>query len=254
MRLGYLPDAPDARDWAFGESKLMTARPLSSAASFDYRSHDVARHQVGNSCVGQSLAAAAYLAMAIAGTPIQFPSALAIYSGARLLDDQAKPGAPRLSDWGCRPRSAMTFARDHGLVAESRWPETLAAMNAVPPLDVWQEGASATIEAFYRIQSGPGAADGMREALRRGYCPMFGMIVDSKYDQIGGGIYDSPGGTKHGGHAQVVIGFSAVLDAFIVRNTWGRAFGVNGYAWIAAGYMSQYATDIWVVTAAPPVG
>jgi len=246
--LGYVPDVPDHRDYLFGASPIISSQPLTGAASYDYRHLDSPRVQLGNSCVGHSLAAAAYLAMKIAGTPITFPSALLPYTGARLLDAKAP-----LIDMGCRPRLAMLFIREHGMVAEERWREAFDTIDSVPPLDVWQEGECAKLESFYRIPDGPGASDAMREALRRGYCPVFGMMVDSKYDQIGSRVYDSPGGTQRGGHMQCAVGWIDVLQAFVVRGTWGPSFGDGGYTYVSASFMDHYSFDKWVLKACPEV-
>ncbi|HVJ94875.1 MAG TPA: C1 family peptidase [Labilithrix sp.] len=252
--LGYIPDAPDDRDRRFGASPILASPPLTGAASYDYRHLDSPRVQLGNSCVGQSIAAAAYLAMRIAGTPITFPSALLPYTGARLIGDPPKlPGEAKLSDWGCSPRYAMLFAREHGMVAEERWRESSDTINAVPPLDVWQEGECAQLESFYRIPDGAGSSDAIREALRRGYCPFFGMQIDERYDQIGSRVYDAPGGKQRGGHCQVLVGWIDVLGAFVVRNSWGRGFGDEGYAYVSASFIDHYSTDKWVIRALPEV-
>lgn len=249
LPLGWIPDTPNHFDWRFGDSKIAAMRPLTGAASFDYRAFDESRVQLANSCVGHAVAAAAALCMAIAGHPIAFPSPLFAYTGARILE-QARDG---IIDVGCRPRLAMTWLRDRGMVAEERWPELSTAINSIPPLDAWQEGESATLESFYRIESGPGASDAIRSALVRGYCPVFAMNVDRKYEQLGADVYDSPGGASLGGHMQCIAGYSAILDAFLVRNTWGAGWGDGGYGWIAASFIDAAARDIWVISAAPEV-
>lgn len=248
-RFGWIPDVPDPNDWQFEESLIAAMPAGTSAESIDFRAFDVPKVQISNSCVGQAVVAGAALSMAIRGTPIAFPSALFAYAGARLL---AQPKQP-LVDRGSSARLAMKWLREQGLVAESRWPEVSETINAVPPLDAFQEGESATVEAFYRIADGEGASDGIRTALRRGYCPVFAMLVDTKYEQIGREIYDAPGGEVLGGHMQTVVGCSAVLDALLVRNTWGPAFGDGGYAWIASSFINRSARDIWVIEAAPEV-
>ena len=139
------------------------------------------------------------------------------------------------------------------MVAEERWRESFDTIDAVPPLDVWQEGECAKLESFYRIPDGAGASDAMREALRRGYCPIFGMTVDAKYSQIGSCIYDSPGGAVIGGHMQCAVGWIDVLQAFVVRNTWSSSWGDDGYGYIAASFIDQYSYDKWVIQAAPEV-
>lgn len=249
MLLGHIPDAPDPRDWRFDDSRIAMARPITGADSVDYRDRDVPRVQLFSSCVGHAVVASAALCMAIAGTPIDFPSSLFPYSGSRLL---ARPRQP-LQDIGSSARLAMSWLRDRGMVIEARWPETSENVNAVPPLDAFAEGSCATVEAFYSIAPGDGASDGVRSALKRGYCPAFAMMVDTKYEQIGSAVYDGPGGSVLGGHMQCVVGYDATMDAFIVRNTWGAGFGVDGYAYISTQAFNAMARDIWVVQAAPEV-
>lgn len=246
---GWIPDAPNPFDARFAESRIAARKPTTLSASIDYRHLDEPRIQLFNSCVGHAIAGAAALCMAIAGKPIAFPSALFPYTGARIL---AQP--PRgLQDLGSSPRLAMTWLRDRGMIAEERWPETRENLNAVPPMDAWQEGDAATVESFYRISDGNGASDGVRAALMRGYCPIFAMQVDSKYERTGRQIYDGPGGAIIGGHMQCVVGYLDLLDVFVVRNTWGPGFGDDSYAYVAASVIDTMARDVWVISAAPEV-
>ncbi len=82
---------------------------------------------------------------------------------------------------------------------------------------------------------------------------MFGMMVDDAYGSTGSSVYEAPGGKVWGGHAQVIIGYSSILDAFHVRNSWGTLWGDEGYGWIDANYMSIAAYDPWVIQVAPAV-
>lgn len=242
---GWIPDAPDVRDWGFVGSLLHELpERVSATGTIDYRAYDSPRVQLGNSCVGHALAASAYLCMAIAGTPITFPSPMFAYAGARILER-----AVALVDRGCQPRLAMTWARDRGLIAESRWIESSENMDAIPPLDGWE--AAASLEAFYRISDGTGAADEVRSALARGYCPAFAMTVDDRWEQLGSGVYDGPGGEILGGHMQVVVGCYA--DVLIVRNQWGASWGQGGYGHITSSAFDRMARDIWVPTVSPEV-
>ena len=249
MKLGYIPDAPDPRDRLLVDSPIAGAEPLLNADSIEWRGFDSPRVQRFNSCVGQSIAAAAFLCAAIAGQPITFPSALWPYAVSRLLDAPRSP----MHDDGCRPRLAMMWCRDRGLVREDLWLETPMNVNAVPPLDAFSTGDCARLQAFYRIESGVGSGDLIRAALRRGYCPIFAITVDSKFEQLGRGVYDAPGGTVRGGHMMTIIGWSAALDAFLVRNTWGKSWGDSGYGWVSGAFLERAARDVYVISAAPEV-
>lgn len=253
---GWLPDPPDPRDWRYDDSTIAAARPVTGADAVDWRRFDAPRVQLFNSCVGHAIVASAALCMAIRREPITFPSAQLEYTGARLLwrKQVARPvtATDPLEDLGSNARLAMIWGRDHGLVAEERWPESHANIDAVPPLDVWQEGACATLEAFYRIEHNDGAADAVLSALRRGHCPAFAMMVDQKWSELRSGVYDGPGGAVIGGHMQVVLGFEPSVDALRVRNTWA-GWGEDGYGLITRAAFNRMARDIWVPTAAPEV-
>lgn len=257
----HLPELVDARDYRFTDSKILNAfRPLTGASSISYQERaediDLPRVQIAASCVGHSIRESAMLVAAIAGAPIESVSPLWPYTNARLIgevDLPRAPGAPRLVDWGCGLRYAIKGIRDQGFVLESAWPEVPDAINVVPPLDTYQAGEGATIEAFYRISDGPTASTEIVEALRRGYCPIMCMIVDAAFEQIGDGVYDQPGGKQLGGHAMTIVGYSAILDAFLVLNHWGRSFGNHGYVWISAAFMNRGTYDKWVLQVAPKV-
>lgn len=247
--LGCHPDVTDFRDITFGASPIANASPLTGASAFDYRSFDVPRVQAYNSCVGHASAGAAALCMAIAGTPIQFPSPAWPWAGARLL---GQPGTP-LTDRGCSIRNAFKWMNEFGMVAESRWPESAAAVTSTPPFDAFQEGECAQLRAYYRIVSGPGSGLLIQAALSRGYCPVFGMEVDEAFEQIGKAVYATPGGRELGGHAMVIVGYVPSLDAFIVRNTWSATWGDDGYGYIAADFVENSTYDIWVISVTPEV-
>lgn len=249
LLLGCVPDAPDARDLHFDDSPILGTSPIGVGDSFDYRASDTRRVQLFPSCVGHAVAGSSALCMAIAGYPIDFPSPAWIWSGSRL---RGRPKFP-LRIEGCSIRNAFLHASEWGLIAESRWPESDATATAVPPLDTWREGECAKLEAYYRIPDGAGKADRIRAALARGRCPVFGMFVDEAFEQLGSSIYRAPAGSSRGGHAMVIVGYSAVLDAFLVRNTWGSGWGDDGYGWLDASFVERSTFDVWVVEIAPEV-
>lgn len=56
------------------------------------------------------------------------------------------------------------------------------------------------------------------------------------------GVIDN---TKHGKHAMVICGYSDESKVFIVRNSWGKSFGDNGYCYIPYSYMSDMSLINW---------
>jgi hypothetical protein len=240
---GYIPDTPDARDFRFEDSLLMGAR-VRAEASIDWSGNlDAVQSQLGNSCVGHSIASAAFLGARIDGRPIDRPSPLFSYTLARQLE-----GGP-IRDVGCMFRYAIIGARTYGLVGNARWPERAATINTVPPLDAFIAGDEAQVGAYFRIARGDDGAS-IIEALRRGFCPVFGMEVDDAYMQYRGGLW-TPGGSSYGGHAQVVVGYDAARVAFRVLNSWGSGWGDGGFAWIPRATLCGRYVDCWVMTVLP---
>ena len=247
-RFGYFTDTPDARDLSIHDSPILGLAPVVTSDEVDYRKYlPPARTQLANSCVGYALTTAAYGTAAIAVEPIEMPSPLFPYTMSRL---RGRPA--RLVDVGCSPRDAMLGIAQYGLVANARWPEVEAFINAVPSLDAFAEGDAARIEAFYRIPDGKGAAAAAKAALKRGRLPIFGMLVDQAYAEVGDGIYSAAGGSVLGGHMQCLVGFAPQLDAFLVANSWGSSFANEGYAWLAADFFESSTFDKWVVDVVPP--
>lgn len=244
MKLGYVRDSHDPRDWEFATSSLMGVTRRSGAV--DHSTHlDAVQDQIANDCVGHSIANAAYLGAQVSGLPIARPSPVFPWAIARL-----KAGPPPLRDEGCQFRNAMLGVATYGLVEAHRWPETPETLLAVPPLDSFEAGSSARVQSYYRISPGNDAPQHVVEALARGFCPVFGMTVDEAYENVGAKVY-VPGGRKLGGHAQTVVGYDPVGDTFKVLNSWGASWGDGGFARIPASFFVANVFDCWVMTVLP---
>lgn len=53
-------------------------------------------------------------------------------------------------------------------------------------------------------------------------------------------------GTGYGGHAVTVVGYRP--DAFLVRNSWGRAWGDRGHAWMTDAYAKAAVDEAYAIT------
>jgi C1A family cysteine protease len=64
-----------------------------------------------------------------------------------------------------------------------------------------------------------------------------------------------PGKTERslGGHAVTLVGFNDETKQFIVRNSWGTAWGQNGYFTLPYAYVlnSGLASDFWCIKTIP---
>jgi hypothetical protein len=202
--------------------------------------------QRGSSCVGHALAQCLRIAAHRDGTAID-PSALAIYALARQLH---APSATRLPDVGCYPHRALEALEQWGACSTDRWPDA-ADLGACVPVDVLEAGAVARVTGVYRIAEGGAArVRRVRAAIAQGHPVFFGMSTGDEY-AFGPSRWPYEGeGTGHPGHAQVIVGYRP--GAVLAANSWGRAWGLGGFAWISDNWISSDGVyGLHVVTAAP---
>jgi hypothetical protein len=50
-----------------------------------------------------------------------------------------------------------------------------------------------------------------------------------------------------GGHAVVIVGYNIEEDSFIIRNSWGLDWGMQGYAHMSTAYLRKYLTSVMTV-------
>jgi len=97
--------------------------------------------------------------------------------------------------------------------------------------------------------------------IAAGVPSMFGFWGFSSFDDsdvLGGIPYPCPREEVQWGHAIVAVGYDDDLEitntrcnkttqgAFLIRNSWGTAWGDNGYGWMPYDYvLSRYALDFW---------
>lgn len=248
---GYLPDRAehvDADLRARHVGRLLGAA-LRTPVAVDHASRlDRILDQGGtSSCVGQALSTSLYLRGQIAGTPIARPSPLAIYTLARLAD---APYAP-LTDIGSRPSMALAGLRDHGMVAESRWPLVVGHVDSPLPLDVYQHGGDAPLLDHYRIGAGAGASVLVRQALARGFAPCLALQVDRSFEGYGGGVWLGPIAPIVGGHYVCAVGYGE--DYVWIANSWGSGWGLGGLGRIADRVLDDptVCSDLLVPTVTP---
>ena len=92
----------------------------------------------------------------------------------------------------------------------------------------------------------------MLTCLAEGYPFVFGFTVYESFESpkvARTGVVDMPGeGEKAlGGHAVMAVGYSREDERFLVRNSWGAQWGVEGYFTMPFEYLETLAADFWTV-------
>lgn len=57
-----------------------------------------------------------------------------------------------------------------------------------------------------------------------------------------------------GGHCVALVGYDDERKAFLVRNSWGTGWGLNGYFWMPYEYVlnTNLCADFWTILKVAP--
>jgi C1A family cysteine protease len=152
-------------------------------------------------------------------------------------------------DAGAFIRDAIKSAANTGVCLESYWmykPELFAES---PPLDAYEEALNHQAIIYAAVEPNSQA---VMLALADGFPVVFGFTVyDGFYrpEVSEHGILSMPTASERvvGGHACLIVGYDRAAQRFIVRNSWGEAFGDQGYFSIPFSYVESLASDFWVI-------
>jgi len=127
---------------------------------------------------------------------------------------------------GMYGRDVMKLIKNIGICRETNYPYGLIQhKDAISP-NIYQEAKEYVIKSYARVNTLEDLKNSLNE---NGPC----LIAFPVYN------YDSEfwknNGSFKGGHAVTVIGYN--VDGFIIRNSWGKRWGNNGY--------SLYSYDDW---------
>ena len=105
--------------------------------------------------------------------------------------------------------------------------------------------------------------DDLIDLLHRGYAVPYASPLSGNWEGNDGlvtkGDFDGEGGTVHaGGHAYLIVGYKQLPDmpeeggiCFVVKNSWGAGWGVNGYACQTLAWMKAVTFDGFIAQPQP---
>ena len=125
-----------------------------------------------------------------------------------------------------------------------------------PPLDALMTAHSNKISSYYRITAeGQMRLNEIELAVRTNHPVVFGTVVGTNFLRCrDSSVLGIPSDEK-GRHAIICTGVRYGLNnkrEFLIRNSWGAGWGVQGHAWLSEEYMMWDETrDLWVPTKMP---
>ena len=279
LGMGWIPDLPDYRDYTLEHKeikpmleKMRVGEPekLSAPASVDLKSWCSPIENQGSlgSCTAQAGAGLIeYYERKAFGSHID-ASRLFLYKATRNLMGLA-------GDTGAYLRTTMGAMVLFGVPPEKYWPYTdrkhpgpagERTFDAEPPPFCYAFAQNYQAIKYFRLDP-PGTPlatilQRVKAFLSAHLPSMFGFTVFSSIwdaNATGEIPYPSPGDSVEGGHAVVAIGFDDNLKikgsspgsketkgALLIRNSWGKDWGNNGYGWLPYDYVLNWlAIDWW---------
>lgn len=155
-------------------------------------------------------------------------------------------------DTGSTIRSTAKVLQKMGDCLESDWPYDIKKYNNVPPSDITQKAKAFSNLKYFTIAENTNKIINMKTVLASGIPLMFGSMVSNSIFNVGkNGKEPFEKYPNAGGHARSIFGYNDTISipgtrnkgAFIVRNSWGKNWGMNGYSYVSYDVFKTQPTD-----------
>jgi C1A family cysteine protease len=244
-RYGWIPDVPDQRDHLY-------AAPIARLRAFppktDLRRQCPAVYDQGElgSCTGNAIAGAVQFDRRKLKRRTDFvPSRLFIYYNERVIEHTVE------SDSGAQIRDGIKSVAKLGVCPETEWPYDIAKFAVKPPPTCYRHAKKYRAIGYQRVVQ---SLTQMKGCLASGYPFVFGFTVYESFesDRVARtGVVPMPAAAEKvlGGHAVLAVGYDDAAQRFIVRNSWGRRWGIAGYFTMPYAYLADdnLAADFWTI-------
>ncbi len=238
---GWLPDFPDHRDFLYQGIKPKRPR-LPSMVDLRGFCSEIENQGALGSCTANALAGNVEFLDNRTDSVYTDVSRLFIYYNERAIEHTAD------SDSGAMLRDGIKTLHKNGVCPESDWPYDIQRFADKPAPGCYQEAKSHRIESYHRLLT---HSDRLA-CLSEGFPFVFGFAVYESFESQAvakTGIAQMPAKDEPmiGGHAVLAVGFDQPSKRFIARNSWGSAWGMNGYFTIPFQYLETLADDFWTI-------
>lgn len=197
-------------------------------------------------CTGHAIAGALeYLEYGAHQKPVRL-SRLFIYYNERMLENTI------LSDAGANIRDGIKAIATWGVCSEEVWPYNIHHFKKKPSADAYIDAATRRAIAYASV---PQTEHALTSCLASGTPIIFGISVFESFEseevaRTGIVPLPQPHEKNLGGHAVLIVGYDKRDRTFLVRNSWGVAWGLKGYFKLPFDFVlsPHLADSFWVVT------
>jgi C1A family cysteine protease len=253
-RYGWHPSLPDKRN-----RKFLRA-PVALPPSVDWTLSLPPCYDQGDlgSCTANAIAGAIQFLQGLEHGSLVMPSRLFIYYNERVMEDTID------SDAGAEIMDGIKSVNRQGVCPEDEWPYEDSRLTSPPTPSCYTDAERELLLKYQSVDNT--VLDDLKAALVQG--PVVGgfSVYDSfESDAVAAtGIVPMPNldsESVQGGHAVLLVGYDDTKQVFIVRNSWGPDWGMNGYFTVPYAYFTDpdLASDFWLclrvsLNQPPPAG
>jgi C1A family cysteine protease len=155
------------------------------------------------------------------------------------------------SDSGAQVRNGFKVVARDGDCPESEWPYDITKFRDKPSRACYKNPYKYRAVQYQRLVQN---LNQMKGCLASGYPFVYGFTVYESFEsqqvaQTGIVPMPAPAEAVLGGHAVLAVGYDDSGQRFIVRNSWGSAWGMQGYFTVSYAYLTDpsLSSDFWTV-------
>ena len=238
----WKPDVSDQRDYIFKNHFAIKPRSFPVSVDLTKKMSPVEDQGDLGSCTANAFAGNLEYLYLLKKDQFQ-ASRLFIYYNERYVEGSVK------TDSGAELRDGIKTLAKYGVCSESLVPYNVNRFANKPSPEAYTQGTLRKISQYLRITD----LNSMKQCLADGFPFVFGIAVYESFesDQVAKtGTVPMPKKNEEmlGGHALLCVGYNESKKRFIVRNSWGKAWGKQGYCTLPYDYLAT-ADDMWTVRA-----
>ena len=242
---GWTPDLPDGRD-------LLYAAPVEELEKLppkvDMRKQCPAAYNQGQlgSCTANAIGGALEFDQMKQKQKAFTPSRLFIYYNERVIEGTVH------SDSGAMLRDGVKTVAKQGACKETpTWPYKISKFDDKPPKAAYDQAKKHQAIRYLRLTQ---TLNQLKGCLASGFPFFFGFAVYESFESqqvANSGHVPMPQANEAflGGHAVLAVGYDEAKQWFIVRNSWGKGWGMGGYFTMPYPYLLQgsLSGDFWTI-------